>query len=161
AGWHSACLPSARVDATFDLSPGVEVAGYRLERRIGEGGMSEVWAAADVAHQRTVALKKLLPQAQANAAIVPRFRRPAQLLGRIDSSHVPRLYEFREELHRRILVEEFIEGELLAHALARQRLSLEAAITLGTGLARALVELHRAGIVHRDLKPGNVILRPN
>jgi serine/threonine-protein kinase len=136
----------------------VEVPGYQLERQLGQGGMSEVWAATDMAQQRTVALKVLLPEARANAEIVARFRREAELLRRIDSAHVPRLYEFRED--GLILVEEFIEGELLTHVLEQKRFSVEEAIALGTGLARALVELHRGGIVHRDLKPGNVILHP-
>src|SRR5262249_5830950 len=64
-----------------------EVVGYRLERRLGEGGMSEVWAATDMARQRAVALKMLLPKARANVEIVARFRREAELLRRIDSDH--------------------------------------------------------------------------
>jgi len=137
-----------------------EVAGYRFDRRIGEGGMSEVWAATDMGRQRIVAIKMLLPKARANAEIVARFRREAELLRRIDSDHVPRLYEFLDGPNGPVLVEEYITGELLAHALEKKRFSLEDAIALGTGVARALVELHRAGIVHRDLKPGNIILHP-
>jgi serine/threonine-protein kinase len=148
------------MELAIQPAAGTVVAGYRLERRLGQGGMSEVWAGVDPARQRTAALKVLLPQARANAEIVARFRREAELLGRIDSDHVPHFYAFLEQPEGYILVEEFIEGELLAARLEQRRLDVDEAIALGTGLARAVVELHRAGIVHRDLKPGNVILRP-
>jgi serine/threonine-protein kinase len=119
--------------------------------------MSEVWAATDAAG-RTVALKVLLQHARDNPEIVARFRREAELLRRIDSAHVPRLYEFLEREY--ILIEEFVEGRLLTHLLDERTFSVENAIALGVGIARALVEVHRAGIVHRDLKPGNIILHP-
>ena len=137
----------------------VEIPGYRLERQLGQGGMSEVWAATDVSG-RTVALKVLLPQARGNPEIVARFRREAELLRRIDSAHVPRLYEFLDGENGLMLVEEFVEGKLLTHALDERTFSVDDGIALGVGIARALCELHRAGIVHRDLKPGNVILHP-
>ena len=121
--------------------------------------MSEVWAAIDV-RGRTVALKVLLQHARDNPEIVARFRREAELLRRIDSAHVPRLYEFVDGESGLILIEEFVEGKLLSQLFDERTFSVEDAIALGIGVARALVEVHRAGIVHRDLKPGNVILHP-
>src|SRR5262249_39582402 len=137
------------------------IAHYRLECRLGEGGMCEVWLASDTRQGRTVALKLLLPAARAHPEIVARFRREAELLARIDSSHVPSFYEFaKDERYGYVLVEEFIRGESLAGVIETRRLSVQEGLSLGLELARALVELHRAGVVHRDLKPGNILLAP-
>src|SRR5215831_16089865 len=143
------------------LKVGVVVAGYRLERKVGEGGMGEVWAATDVQRQVKVALKMLTREAVRNSEIAARFRREAELLARIDSAHVPRLYDFLlDQWGGRILVEEFVDGQLLAEMLDQRRFSVAETRDLGVALARALIELHRAGVVHRDLKPSNVILKP-
>jgi len=140
---------------------GVVAQKYRLERKIGEGGMSEVWAATDLERGIRVALKMLLPSAAENPEIVARFRREAELLGRLESPHVPHLYDFLEDpTHGRILVEELVQGELLARVLQQRHLSIPEARALGIGLGRAVRELHHAGIIHRDLKPANVILEP-
>ena len=133
---------------------------YRVERRLGTGGMGEVWAAEHVTGHTQVAVKMLLAQALGIPEIVTRFQREAVLLALVHSDHLPHALEFLvDDLYGPLLVTELVEGESLAVVLARP-LSVEQAVELGIDLATGVAELHRSGVVHRDLKPSNVILRP-
>ncbi|HVY44265.1 MAG TPA: serine/threonine-protein kinase, partial [Minicystis sp.] len=142
------------------LEPGVVVAGrYRLERKIGEGGMGAVWAAKNLSVGTDVALKTLKLDASANSEIVMRFRREAYLLACVHSDHVCRVLDFvSDERVGHVLVLDFIRGVSLHDRLAERPLSIEEALEIGTDVARGMVDLHRASIVHRDLKPGNILL---
>jgi serine/threonine-protein kinase len=147
----------------MDLRPGAVIAGrYRLERKIGEGGMGAVWAAEHIAIGVRVALKTLLPAAAVDQQLVARFRREAYLLGRLRSDRVARVVDFIEDRrYGLVLVMDFVEGEPLAAVLEQRRLSVEEAIDLGVDIVTALCDLHRAKVVHRDLKPDNIILEPH
>ena len=146
----------------MELTPGALIAGrYRVERKVGSGGMGEVWAGEHVNIGVRVALKTLLPAAACDPQIVARFRREAYLLGRMRSDRVARVVDFIED--RRfglVLVMDFVEGEPLARVVEARRLGVEEAVDLGVDIATALCELHRAKVVHRDLKPDNIILEP-
>jgi eukaryotic-like serine/threonine-protein kinase len=144
------------------LHAGAVIAGrYRLLRKIGSGGMGEVWAAEHTAIGVQVALKALLPAAAMDQQVVARFRREAYLLGRLRSDRVARVVDFVED--RRfglVLVMDFVEGEPLSNVLEMRRLNVEESIALGIDIVTALCDLHRAKVVHRDLKPDNIILEP-
>ena len=146
----------------MELRPGAVIAGrYRVERRIGAGGMGEVWAGEHVAAGVRVAVKTLLPAAACDPQIVARFRREAQLLGRIRSDRVARVIDFVEDPRLGlVLVMDYVEGASLADELASRRLGVEEGIDLGVDICAALCDLHRARVVHRDLKPDNIILEP-
>jgi len=144
-----------------ELARGDVLAGtYRLGRKLGTGGMGEVWSAEHVTLRTQVAVKVLHAHAIAAPGIVARFEREARLLGRLHSNHLPTAIDFlTDERCGPVLVTELVEGESLATVLTRP-LSVEKAIDLGIDLATGVAELHRASVVHRDLKPSNVILRP-
>jgi eukaryotic-like serine/threonine-protein kinase len=146
----------------MDITPGAVVAGrYRAERRIGSGGMGEVWIADHAAVGLKVALKTLLPAASVDHEVVARFKREAYLLGKIRSDHVARVLDFvSDDTHGLVLVMEYVEGQSLASILQHQRLTIDETIELGVDVLSALVDLHRAHVVHRDLKPGNILMRP-
>jgi len=146
----------------MDLSPGSVVAGrYRADRKVGAGGMGEVWAAEHLAIGVKVALKTLLGATASHHEVVARFNREAFLLGRVRSDHVSRVLDFVEdETWGLVIVMEFIEGRSLADRLDTSVMSVEDTVELAIDLTAALCDLHRASIVHRDLKPGNVILQP-
>jgi serine/threonine-protein kinase len=145
------------------LSPGAIVASrYRVARRIGAGGMGEVWAGEHLGMGAPVAVKTLLPSSAQDPQIVARFRREASLLGRLRSERVARVLDFVEDpVAGLALVMEYVDGEPLGAVLARGRLSVDEALEVGVDLAGALCDLHRAKVVHRDLKPDNVILAPS
>lgn len=146
----------------MELAAGAVLAGrYRLERKLGAGGMGEVWAAKNIAVGTDVALKTMHAKAGADAELVMRFRREAFLLARIKNDHVSRVLDFgTDENFGLVLVMDLVDGESLSALLKEKRLSVEEAVDLGADLLRGLADLHRANIVHRDLKPGNVILEP-
>jgi serine/threonine protein kinase len=144
------------------MAAGAILAGrYRLERKLGAGGMGEVWAARNIAVGTDVALKTMHATASSDAELVMRFRREAFLLARIKNDHVSRVLDFaNDENFGLVLVMDLIEGPSLADVLKQKRLSVEEAIDLGADILRGMASLHRANVVHRDLKPGNVILEP-
>jgi serine/threonine-protein kinase len=146
----------------MELRPGILIAGrFRVERKVGSGGMGEVWSGEQTALGVRVALKTLLPAAAADPQIVARFKREAYLLGRIRSDHVARVVDFVTDPRAGlVLVMEFVEGEPLSQAVASRRLGVEETLDLGVDLASGLCDLHRAKVVHRDLKPENIILQP-
>ena len=146
----------------MELTPGALIAGrYRVERKVGSGGMGEVWAGEHVNIGVRVALKTLLPAAACDQQIVARFRREAYLLGRMRSDRVARVVDFIEDQRfGLVLVMDFVDGEPLARVVEARRLGVEEAVELGVDIVTALCELHRAKVVHRDLKPDNIILEP-
>ncbi|MBK8254679.1 MAG: serine/threonine protein kinase [Polyangiaceae bacterium] len=149
--------PSAATAA--ELHNGAVIAGrYRVDARVGAGGMGAVFSGEHLAVGVKVALKQLLVSAAENHEVVARFRREAVFLGKIRSDHVARVLDFvTDEKYGLILVMEFIEGDPLSKILGTRTLSVEETIELGADISAALVDLHRHSIVHRDLKPGNII----
>jgi serine/threonine-protein kinase len=145
----------------MDLGPSVLIAGrYRVGQRIASGGMGEVWVGEHAGIGMKVAIKRLLPKVAGTPEIVARFRREAQLVGRVHSAHVARVVDFLEDpAYGLLLVMEFVEGECLTDRLKQGLLSVEEAIDLGVDITSALADLHRARVVHRDLKPGNILLQ--
>jgi len=145
----------------MDFLPGAMIGGkYRLERKIAEGGVGEVWIAVDQKSRR-VAIKRLLPDTAKDRELVARFRREAVLLGKLQSEHVSQVIEqITDPKFGLLLVMEFVDGESLADLLdKRGRLPVPEVIAMGIDIARAIGVLHDANIIHRDLKPENVILR--
>jgi serine/threonine protein kinase len=146
----------------MEMHPGAVIAGrYRVDHKIGAGGMGEVWAGEHVNIGVRVALKTLLPAAALDRHLVARFRREAQLLGRLRSDRIARVVDFVEDRDLGlVLVMDFVEGEVLSKVLADRQLSLDEVIDLGVDIVTALRDLHRAKVVHRDIKPDNIILEP-
>ncbi|MFO0757120.1 MAG: protein kinase [Byssovorax sp.] len=145
----------------MDLTPGAVIAGrYKVERKIGAGGMGEVWVGEHRTVGSKVAVKTLLSAAALNHEVVARFKREAYILGRIRSDHVARVVDFvADDVYGLVLVMEFVDGDPLSRVLQEKTLSIEETIDLGVDIASALRDLHDAHIVHRDLKPGNIILQ--
>ena len=146
----------------MELRPGALIAGrFRVERKVGAGGMGEVWAGEQTALGVRVALKTLLPASACDPQLVARFKREAYLLGRIRSDYVARVVDFVTDPEvGLVLVMEFVEGEPLSAVVASRKLNIEETIDLGIDLASGLCDLHRAQVVHRDLKPDNILLQP-
>ena len=146
----------------MDLTPGAVIAGrYRVDHKVGAGGMGEVWAGEHRLVGSRVAIKTLLAAAALNHEVVARFKREAYILGKIRSDHVARVVDFvADDVYGLVLVMELVEGQPLNRVLQEKMLTVEETIELGCDIASALCDLHHAHIVHRDLKPGNIILQP-
>jgi serine/threonine-protein kinase len=123
--------------------------------------MGEVWEGAHVELRLRVALKTLRREMLGNNEVLARFSREAFLLGRVQSEHVARVFDFVVDPKLGpVLVTEFVEGPSLATVIESKRMSVEEGIDLAIDVVTGLRELHRAHVVHRDVKPANILLRP-
>jgi serine/threonine-protein kinase len=136
---------------------------YRLEERLGEGGMSVVWRAHDEVLRRPVAVKLLSARFLADWASRQRIRAEAQAVARLAHPHVAGVYDYgeseRDDLERvPYVVMELLTGPSLAHVLASGPPPVPTALRICAEVASALAAAHEQGIVHRDVKPANVML---
>jgi eukaryotic-like serine/threonine-protein kinase len=132
---------------------------YRLEARIGQGGMAEVYRGVDTVLNRTVAIKVLLPQFARDASFVARFRREAQAAARLNHPNIVGVYDTGADGDTQYIVMEFVEGRTLADVLSSgKRPSTLQSVELAQKIAQALSVAHTQGIVHRDIKPANVMV---
>ncbi|WP_082418492.1 serine/threonine-protein kinase [Corynebacterium lowii] len=137
---------------------------YRLQWVIGHGGMSTVWLADDLAHDREVAIKALRPEFSNSPEFLERFRNEAQTAEHINSDNVVRTYAYREvtDSHGTIfcfIVMEYVRGESLADLISREgSLPEDMALDVMEQAAHGLAAIHALGMVHRDIKPGNLMV---
>src|SRR5215469_1694407 len=130
------------------LTPGVYLGPYRIESKLGEGGMGEVFRAVDTRLGRAVAIKTTREQFN------ERFEREARAISSLNHPNVCTLYDVGPNY----LVMELVEGETIAALLKTGPLDMKTAILYASQILAGLAEAHSKGIVHRDLKPGNVMI---
>ena len=132
---------------------------YRVEARIGEGGMAEVYRGFDPVLNRTVAIKVLLPQFARDAGFLARFRREARAAAGVTHEHIAGVYDSGSDGPYHYIVMEYVEGQSVKERLRREGpLPLPEALRIAAEAAEALEAAHEAGVVHRDIKPHNVLL---
>ena len=132
---------------------------YRLERRLAQGGMAEVWLATDTLLSRHVAVKLLKPTLASDPIVAERFRREAILVAGLNHPNIVAVYDSIAEDGRQAVVMQLVNGKSLRQLLDEQkRLSPELTMHIGACVAAALDTAHRADLVHRDVKPGNILL---
>jgi eukaryotic-like serine/threonine-protein kinase len=132
---------------------------YRLERKVGEGGMATVYLAEDLKHRRQVAIKVLKPELAA-AVGAERFLREIQVTANLQHPHILPLFDSGEADGVLFYVMPFVRGESLRDRLRRERqLSVPETIRIIQQVAGALEVAHRQDIIHRDIKPENILLQ--
>ena len=140
---------------------GSAIGPYRVESKLGEGGMGEVWLATDVPLGRKVALK-LLPDATQDPARTARFEREARAASALSHPNVCTILGLGQTIDgRHYIAMEYVGGATLRTRLSGAPLSLGDALDIAIQVAAALSAAHAAGIVHRDIKPENVMIRPD
>ena len=117
-----------------------------------------MYRARDTRLERVVAIKVLPPHLSTAGDVRQRFEREARTISQLSHPHICAIHDVGRQDGVEYLVMEFLEGETLAHRLAKGPLPLEQTLRWGVQVADALDRAHRQGIVHRDLKPGNVML---
>ena len=133
---------------------------YRLERRLGVGGMATVQLAFDTRLERNVAVKLLAEHLAEDASFVSRFRREALAAARLVHPNIVQVFDFGSDSRsgRQFIVMEYVDGQSCAEILRdRGPLSPRTAVDILTQACRGLDYAHRNGVVHRDVKPGNLM----
>ena len=136
---------------------------YRLERKLAQGGMAEVWVATDVQLDRQVAVKLLKPSLAADPVLAERFRREARAVAKLSHPNIVAVYDTLEEKiddgTRQAVVMQLINGKSLRQLLDDQkRLSPDLTMHIGISMAAALDHAHKNELVHRDVKPANILV---
>lgn len=135
---------------------GTSLGRYRLLRRLGRGGMSEVYLAHDELMNREVAVKVV---SSTHTDYIQRFQREAEAIGRLQHDHILPAYDFGEQPPWYYLVMPYIDYCTLQDVLEQGPLSLEYAGELLQQIASGLQYAHDHGVIHRDIKPSNILLR--
>ncbi len=162
------CYEDAEQTCALDRKPLVGarmgerlIAGkYRLDRRLGRGGMGAVYSATHLELDRPVAIKLLLPEYTADTQALERFRREARAAARLNHLHVADTYDYGAMPDGEAYIAmELIEGDTLRERLNKiGRFPIGEAVTIARQVADGVEAAHRRGIIHRDLKPSNIIL---
>jgi len=136
------------------------IAHYRIIKKLGAGGMGEVYLALDTKLDRKVAIKVLQPDSLAEEHLKKRLLKEAQAAAKLDHPNICAVYDVNEADSLTFIVMQYIEGETLAEKMERQPLELSTALAIAKQVAEGLAEAHTHGVVHRDLKPQNMMITP-
>jgi serine/threonine protein kinase len=140
--------------------PQVIAGRFRIEREIGIGGMGTVYLATHLGLERPVAVKIIKREFAGDRDVAERFLREARTMAKLRHQHAAMIFDAGNLPDgRHFIIMEFVEGETLSQALAREgRFTATRSVQVATEICDVLEEAHRLGIVHRDLKPSNIML---
>ncbi|HEY3334785.1 MAG TPA: serine/threonine-protein kinase [Candidatus Limnocylindrales bacterium] len=131
---------------------------YRLDERIGSGGMAEVWRATDARTGRTVAVKRLHPGLAHDPSSRARFRREVEAARAVSHPSAVGILDAGDGPDGAWLAMDYLAGGSLADRLRGGAMAPETVTSIGADIAGALAAVHAAGLVHRDVKPSNILL---
>ncbi|MEO6775707.1 MAG: protein kinase [Kofleriaceae bacterium] len=141
---------------------GETIGNFKIVKKLGRGGMGEVWLGEQLSLGTRVAIKLLLEPFPPDSEDVLRFFNEARAVGKIHHAGITKIFDSGVLPNgRAYLVMEYLDGESLAHRIQRRQVSLPALADIGRQIASVLDATHSAGITHRDLKPENVFLIPD
>jgi len=145
---------------TTELKKGSTFGHYRIDSKIGAGGMGDVYLADDTKLARKVAIKFLHEKFSKEEDLLNRFIQEAKAASALNHPNILTVYEIGEHDGRHYISAEYIDGKTLRERM-KQRLTFDETVSIMLQTAEALSAAHRAGIVHRDVKPENIMIRPD
>src|SRR5438874_7685105 len=131
---------------------------YRIEAKLGEGGMGVVYRARDVRLDRPVAIKILPPERVADPERKRRFVQEAKAASALNHPNIVHIYGIDTDSGLDFIAMEYVDGKTLSDVIGRQSLKTDEALHYAVQIADALATAHAAGIVHRDIKPSNIMV---
>jgi predicted Ser/Thr protein kinase len=134
--------------------------GYRIEDRIGGGGMGVVYRALDVNLDRPVAIKTLLAPDEPDPTGEARFLREARAASRLQHPSIMTIHQFGVEGRTRYIVMEYVEGRTLKKLMEGHPLEVGQLLEIAVQVAEGLVTAHEHGVIHRDMKAENIMITP-
>jgi serine/threonine-protein kinase len=138
------------------------IGNYKIEEKLGEGGMGAVYRGIDTMLDREVAIKALRPELASQTSVVERFRSEAVTLAKLNHPNIASLYSLFRQGEELYMVLEFVRGETLDTILQKRgALPAEEAIPVFCQVLDGINHAHEFGIVHRDIKPANMMLTEN
>ena len=149
--------PAVPADAAADALAGATIGRFTILKRLGAGGMGQVYGAEDTTLKRRVAIKRMVPQAKSTEADRKRLLKEAQRASALNHPNVGCVYDVVEHGGELWVVMEFIEGETLRRRLARP-ISSEEFFSIAVQCCEGLQAAHEKGIIHGDIKPENIML---
>ncbi len=152
--------PAADADAAADALAGTAIGRFAVSRRLGAGGMGQVYGAEDTTLKRSVAIKRMAPQANSSEADRKRLLKEAQRASALNHPNLGAIYDVVEHGGELWLVMEYVEGETLRHRLKKQPFSSEEFFTIAIQCCEGLQAAHEKGIIHGDIKPENIMITP-
>ncbi len=155
--------PTLPPDATRAAEPadlsGRTLGGFQVVRKLGSGGMGQVYLARQLSLKRAVALKLLKADLTRNPTALKRFEAEAHAVAKLNHPNIVQVYEFGEHDGLRYMALEYVEGRNLREYLARRGPpELAVAVSMMRQVATALARAHDQGLVHRDIKPENILV---
>jgi serine/threonine protein kinase len=151
-------LPDLLETDTLDFGPGETLAQYRMEGKIGEGGMGAVYGGYDTRLQRKVALKVLAPERFEDLNRKRRLMREARAASGLNHPNIVTIYEIGSDRDVDFIAMEYVEGKRLDDLIPPKGLRPSQLLRYAVQVADALAKAHGAGILHRDLKPSNIMV---
>ncbi|HZI18098.1 MAG TPA: protein kinase [Pyrinomonadaceae bacterium] len=132
---------------------------YKIEQKLGEGGMGAVYRGLDMMIEREVAIKFLRPELASQPQVVERFRSEAVTLAKLNHPNIATLYSFMRQGESYVMVLEFVRGVTLDHVIQeRGAITHDRAVPIFCQVLDGIQHAHEFGVVHRDIKPANMML---
>ena len=142
----------------MSIESGQKLLHYRLDEKIGEGGMGVVWKAVDTRLDRDVALKLLPAELEANSEKAQQLAREARAVAALNHPNIVTIHAIEEHEDRQFLVMELARGKTLDEVLSDTGMPLPRLLDLAIAMTDAVSAAHDCGVAHRDLKPGNIMV---